>query len=435
MSIVGVLGIVLAIVLMVYLASRSINIIAASLVASAVALIFNGLPVFSTLTETYQKSFANFISGVLLMLLLGASLSYLMEKSGCATAMARAMVRIFGKYAIFSIPIVIGLLTYGGIKGTVSVFMMLPIMVTVCKESDISRCFMPVMVQFAAGNFANSGPGSPSVLNVTVTSTLGVDPAAGGVPGMIASVAVFVIGMIFFAIMLARSKARGEHYVPHAMDKALMSMDMDQLPSPWIGLIVLASVPLALNIKIGGERVFTVVTALAIGCVLCILLNLKRLDLKTFVCKDIGGKFKDAIWMMSGLAAMSGFGACVAATAGYETIVSGVINLPGNPYIKIIIATSILAAATGSATAACNIIAPTLGPVFVGMGVEPGYVARMMAITGTGLDSMPNNGGVIGIIQVCGEELKDSYYPFIWMTIIAPLLSALLMAGLCTIMG
>lgn len=430
-----VFGIILAIVVMVYLASKSINIIASSLVASVVVLIFNQLPVFSMLSETYQKAFANFISSVLLMLLFGAALSYLMEKSGCAASMAHALVRIFGRYAIFSIPIIVGLLTYGGIKGTVSVFMMLPIMVEVCRENDVSRSFMPVMVQFAAGNFANSAPGSPSVLNVTITNTLDVPPFAGGVPGFIASICVFVIGMIFFAVLLSKSRKRGEHFVAHAVDKSLMQAAQEKLPSPWIAVIILISVPLALNLRFRGENVFSTETALFIGCVLCILFNLKRIDLKTFFCKDIGGKFKDAIWMMSGLAAMSGFGACIAATEGYNTIVDMVVNLPGNPYVKIIMATSILAAATGSATAACTIIAPTLGSVFVGMGLDPGYVARLMAITGTGLDSMPNNGGIIGIMQVCDEKLKDCYYPFIWMTIVTPLIGAFIMAALCTIMG
>ncbi len=420
---------------MVYLASKSINIIAASLAASVVALVFNGLPVFSTLTEVYQKSFASFISSILLMLLLGATLSYLMEKSGCAASLADALVHIFGKYAIFSIPVIIGLLTYGGIKGTVSVFMMLPIMLTVCRENDVPRMFMPVMVQFAAGNFANSAPGSPSVLNITVTEALGVAPDAGGMPGLVASGAVFLIGMLFFGAMLSSARNRGEHFVIRAADRDLERPEDEKLPPPWIAASVLISVPLALNLKIGGKNVFSIVTALFIGCALCILLNLGRIDLKTFVCRDIGAKFKDAIWMMSGLAAMSGFGACVAATEGYRTIVDAVINLPGNPYIKIIVATSVLAAATGSATSACTIIAPTLGPVFVGMGLDPGYVARLMAITGTGLDSMPNNGGIIGIMQVCGEELKDCYYPFIWMTIITPLISAFLMAGLCTVFG
>lgn len=431
----GTLGIIFSLVVVVVMASLNINIIFSSLVASAVALLCNGMPVLATLADSYQSAFGSFISSYLLMLLLGAVYGYFMEKSGCAASFANALIHIFGrKFSTYSLVIVVGLLVYGGIKALVTVFIMLPIMVNVFKESDTPRRFIPVIIQFAGGNYANSGPGSPSVLNMVVTSTMGVSPTAGGIPGIVGTIVVLVSGLLFLKLYIDHAHKNGEHYVPKAMD-AQFEIEQEHLPSPWIAAFILVSVPVCLNFTIDGKNVFTVIEALCIGNLLCILLNLKRLDLKAFVFHDVEPRLTQAIGMMACLSAMSGFGRCISVTAGYQSIVDAVLSIPGSPYLKLIIAVSLVSAVTGGATSACNIIAPALGPTFVSMGISPGYVARLMAITGTGLDSMPNNGGILGIMQVCGEELKDAYPPFVSMTIIAPLIGAVVMAVMCNIIG
>lgn len=60
---ISVLGLVLALLLLAFLCMKSVNLYVAAISASAVAIIFSGMPLGETLVGTYGPGFASFISG------------------------------------------------------------------------------------------------------------------------------------------------------------------------------------------------------------------------------------------------------------------------------------------------------------------------------------------------------------------------------------
>lgn len=429
----GVLGIILAIVAIIILVMKKCNVVITTLIASIIAMVFNGMPIVDTLTNVYQTSFGTFIANYVLLLFLGAIYGYFMEKSGCATSFANWLIKIAGpNYAVLALPIVSGLMIYGGVIALVSVFTMMPIIIRVLQEANIPRRFFPAIATISGNTWGNCGPGTPAVMNLIVAGTFGLAPTYGGIPGWIGLVLLIVLTEIALAFNLRLARKHGEVYVPHEMDSIVNSINEEDLPSPIIAIIILVSVPLLLNIPNGeGGTLLTPTTTMFLACVLAYALNFKRLDYKEFFTKDATARLTSTMWMIACTGAMSGFGAVIAASNGFQDLINFALGLPGAPYFKLIVMTNILSAATGSATASCNIVAPAIGPYFVELGLPAGYVGRVMAISATAFDSLPNNAGVFAYSELAKVDVKDSYPPFFLPTVIVPLVTSIIVAILC----
>ena len=156
MTSVSVLGLVLALALLCILCMKSVNLYVAAISASAVAILFSGMPLGETLVGTYGPGFASFISNYFFRYLWGTVFGVLMEKCGAAHAVANGIIRTFGRrYCLVALPIAVAVLAYSGMSGTVSVFVVLPIFLRVFKAANLPRRFIPGLFLFGAGTFIN----------------------------------------------------------------------------------------------------------------------------------------------------------------------------------------------------------------------------------------------------------------------------------------
>lgn len=435
MTLLSVLGLVLALVVLGLLCMRGVNIYISAIAASAIAVIFSGLPLGQAMIGTYAPGFASFISNYFFRYLWGTIFGILMEKCGAAHAVANGIIRVFGrKYSLIALPIAVALLAYSGMSGTVSVFVVLPIFLRVFKECNLPKRFIPGLFLFGAGTFINCAPGSAQNLNVIATRSVGLDPAAGVGVGLVGSITVFVLGIVWTYYVVSRAQKHGEVYV--ANNKGALSGNEntgENLPPLLLALVPMLIVIFCINFKPGGSALVSVETAVFLGCVATPILMYRYTDLNLLL-PQLGDGANKSITMLGATCAMSGFGAVIMATPAYGALVDFALGMNLSPYITLTIAMSIICACTASATAAVSVVGPSLGATFVNMGLNPEAVARVMAISATGFDSMPQNGTIVVVINsLCGETYKDAYPYVFTMNVLIPLIGTMATIIACTI--
>ena len=114
----GVIGIVLSLMLLIYLAYRDVSVLVLAPVCALLAVVFDGnLPVLATYTQIFMGSVGQFVKDYFPLFLLGALFGKLMEDSGSAAKIADVIVRAVGvQRTVLAIVLSCAILTYGGVS-------------------------------------------------------------------------------------------------------------------------------------------------------------------------------------------------------------------------------------------------------------------------------------------------------------------------------
>ena len=94
---VGVIGIVLSLGLLMYLAYRGISVLILAPILALLAAAFSGMPLIATYTQVFMPNLANYLKLYFPVFLLGAIFGKVMEDSGSAKAIAHAIATRLGK--------------------------------------------------------------------------------------------------------------------------------------------------------------------------------------------------------------------------------------------------------------------------------------------------------------------------------------------------
>jgi H+/gluconate symporter-like permease len=425
MTTLSLIGFFLAFCAMAYMCMKSYNLYIASIVAASIAILLSGLPLGQTLMKHYAPGFASFMSSYFFRYLWGAIFGILMEKCGAAYSVAEGIVRVCGKkFSLIALPCAVGLMAYSGMAGTVSVFVAIPIFLRVFQECDLPKRFVPGLFYFGTGTFVNCAPGSAQNLNVIATRSVGLDPAAGVYIGLVGPVIMFVLGILYTYWIIGRAKARGEVFFDDG--KGMLSAKNEfngKKPPLLLALIPMIVVILLINIKPAGKPMVSVESAVFFGCVATPLCMYKYTDFKTLIAQ-LGDGAEKSIMMIGAVCAMSGFGKSIMATPAYNTMVDFALHLNISPLTALFIAMSVICLCTASATSAVSIIGPTLGKTFVERGLNPVAVARVMGVSATVFESMPQNGVIVLLINsLCGETYKAAYPYMVGITVVIPFIA------------
>lgn len=134
----SIIGIIVALICLMILVYKKVNIILASIICCLITAFFSGLPLLTSLKESYMPGFAEFIINNFLIFAFSALFGKLMEVSGAAASFAKMMYSVLGtKYSVFGCMIATSLLVYGGVSNFVIVFTMFPIFRSVFKKADL----------------------------------------------------------------------------------------------------------------------------------------------------------------------------------------------------------------------------------------------------------------------------------------------------------
>lgn len=404
------IGLIGGLALLIFLTMRGMNLLIAGPLSALVVAVFSSLPLFPQMVAegevnflgNYMTGFSGFITSWFPMFLLGAIFGKLMEDSGAADRVSRWLVSKIGlKRAVLAIVIACAVLTYGGVSLFVVAFSVYPMALSLFKQADLPRRFIPAALALGSVTFTMTSAGSPEIQNWIPIEFLGTSPYAGWEVSIVIAVFMAVFGYWWLKRMINKAVNKGERFEARKTDPIVEERN---LPNPLMGLIPLLVVLVISYIFHDSLKTSALIIALLGGVIATYLLNRTHFH-------DLGKALTDgtigALIAIGNTAAVVGFGGVAKAAPAFQVAVDAMTNIPGSPLIGGAIAVSVIAGITGSSSGGQAIALPLLAPHYLDMGVNAEALHRTIAISSGALDSLPHNGYVVTTIQgICGETHK-----------------------------
>jgi H+/gluconate symporter-like permease len=482
---VGLIGILVGLGLLIWLAFRGWSVLLLAPAAALVAAAFGGEPLLAHWTQTFMGSAANFFAQFFPLFLLGAVFGKLMEDSGSVSAIARfAIERLGAGRAVLAVVLAGALVTYGGVSLFVAFFVLAPMAQELFRAASIPRRLMPAAIVLGTSTFTMSAlPGTPSIQNAIPMPFFGTTPFAAPGLGIIASAVMVGFGLWWLRREEIRARAVEEGFgqgSPASADRlagdellreratAAREFDPAELthgssaegPPPIakaaLPLVVVITVNLLMSLLVlpgldasylaeprwgattlsAVAGVWSVATALACAIVAVIAVNWGRLpDLRKTMDAGANASVLPAV----SVASLVGFGAVVAAMPAFGAVRDWVLGIGGGPLVSLAVATNLLAALTGSASGGLTIALDALAETYVAraaeIGLNPALLHRVAVIGAGTLDSLPHNGAVVTLLVVCGSTHRESYRDIVMVGIVSAILALVAVILLGSVFG
>lgn len=454
------LGLLLGLGLLMALALRGVNILIAALLASVVVALSNDLSLPRALQEYFPSGplgAFTFAGRFFILFLCGAIFGRMMAASHAASSIALAITRSLGPARTLLVcMLVCALLTYGGVVVFVVIFTMYPLGISLMRETNLPKRLFCAATALGAGTFTMTAlPGTPSIHNVIAATALGTDLFAGAWIGLLASVLMAGMGMLYVEREWRLAKARGEGYVPNAQDERMAQQADTNFAVPhWIPAllpiaVVLGTILLPRLMQASGlvqpadtglgaimslaqsQPILWPSLALVLGSVMAILLFAA---LRRSLMAQLSKGAEDSIMPLLNTAAVIGFGGVVTQTPGFAQFVQGVLALDLPPLLSVFASVSVVAGITGSASGGLQIFMQTLAPTYLEMGVAPETLHRVANLASGGLDSLPHSGAVIAMLVIMGLSHKEAYRDIFVVTVVIPLIAGLTCVALLSLL-
>lgn len=420
------MGLLLGLALLIYTTMRGMNLFIATPLCALVVALSGGIALLPTLAPVpgrdlislYGSGFADFVASWLFVFLLGALFGKLMEDSGAADSVSQFVTQKLGvKHAALAVVIACALLTYGGVSLFVVAFSVYPMAVSLFRQANLPRRFIPATLAFGSVTFTMTAAGSPEIQNWIPIPHLGTTPYAAWQASLVVAIFMALTGMIWLNWMIRRAIQRGEHFEARSDDP---ESSQRALPPPLraaIPLLVVVGVSFFLHDQF---KTGALIVALLAGCCSCALISWRYLQRPL---QALSEGATGAIMALGNTAAVVGFGVVAKASPAFDQAINVLTHLPGGGLAQAAIGVTLIAAMTGSASGGQALALPILGPLFLGQGVNAEQLHRTVVIASGGLDSLPHNGYVVTTIRVICRDTHAAAYPAIGaLTVIIPAL-------------
>jgi len=481
----GLLGILVGLGLLIWLAFRGWSVLLLAPVAALVAAAFGRQPLLANWTQTFMGSGAGFLAQFFPLFLLGAVFGKLMDDSGSVAAVADFMTKRLGTgRAMLAVVLAGAMVTYGGVSLFVAFFVLAPMAQALFRAAAIPARLMPAAIVLGTSTFTMSAlPGTPSIQNAIPMPFFGTTPFAAPGLGIIASLIMLGFGLWWLHRAESKARRKGEGYGTETAvrgdaaaddelvrERATTAREFDPAEihrghhSDTGPSIVVAALPLIVVVAVnllmsffvlrrldfsflaeerwGGTSitavagVWSVVVALAAAIVAVIVCNRSRLP---SLRQSMDAGANASVLPALSVASLVGFGAVVAALPAFAIVRDWVLGIEGGPLVSLAVATNVLAALTGSASGGLTIALDALGQTYMAVAAQTGLNPALMhrvAVIGSGtLDILPHNGAVVTLLAVCGATHRESYLDIVIVGIVGAILALIAVIVLGSMFG
>ena len=408
---------------------------------AAVAPVFSGL---------FMEKMVGFVKLYFPVFLLGAIFGKLIELSGFSRSIVTAAIALLGRrHAIPVIVLVCALLTYGGVSLFVVAFAVYPFAAELFRQSNIPKRLIPATVALGAFSFTMDAlPGTPQIQNIIPGSFFGTNAWAAPWLGLIGSLFIIVVGLLWLDRQRRRAQANQEPYGKDLKNEPETAEDI-RLPHPLIAILPLILVgvlnlcftwwipswygaqssvtlpgnptPILTDIK-KTTAIWAVQAALLSGILVVLIFGWR--NIRGRLAEGSRTAVAGALLAAMNTASEYGFGAVIAALPGF-VVLSGVLQAIPNPLLNEAISITVLAGITGSASGGMSIALAAMAEHFVqaaqATGIPMEVLHRVAAMASGGMDTLPHNGAVITLLAITGLTHKEAYGGIFAITIIKSL--------------
>lgn len=426
-------GLVGGLVLLIILTIRGMNLFIAAPLCALLVAVTNNIAIFTgelNFVSAYMSGFSGFIASWFFMFLLGALFGKFMEDSGAADSVSRWIIDKIGyKQAVMAVVLACAILTYGGVSVFVVAFSVYPMAVSLFKDANLPRRFIPAAMAFGSVTFTMTSAGSPEIQNWIPIKYLGTSPFAAWEVSLVVAVFMATLGYWWLAKMIRKAVNNGEHFEARESDPEVRERDY---PHPLTGIVPLLVVLIISFLFHESLAQLALILALGGGVLTLLVINYKHFhNLQSAINLGTTG----ALVAIGNTAAVVGFGAIAKNTDAFQNTVELMTQIPGNELIGAAIAVSVIAGLTGSASGGQAIALPLVAPHYLDQGVEAEQLHRIVSISSGALDSLPHNGYVVTTIRaICHETHKAAYWSVAALTVVVPLIGLALAITLFSVM-
>lgn len=422
MVILSAIGILISFVLLIGGSWKKVSMFLVAVICAGIIGVTGGLGFIDAIEGPYIEGFTSFVESWIVIIALGALFGALYSKSGAAWRIGNTLIQKAGPgWALFVYVMVGAILVYSGIAVPVTIFVLIPFAKVIFPKAGIPWFLFPGVTGLAIATFGMYTPGSLQVINLIPTEAMGVSATAAPFEGMVATLFILAVGMIYLRWEIRRASRNLRFDAP---EDYLISVDgiddseIEKKAPPF--LISIIPVVLALVLVNGFE--ISVILSFSIGCITALVLFWKSVPDKA-TCISQG--FNDGILPCVLVSAVVGLGSVISATPFFEVIRDGVIGIPINGLAKVAVVTTVIAGICASGAGGVQLAMDLFGQEFLSWGFSPDIIARVAAIACGGLDSMPWNGTVVMLFTLSGVQYNKGYKSVAVLTVILPIVTSL----------
>lgn len=409
MQVLSLFGVIFSVIIFIILIYKGIHILISSILASLVAILFSGLPLFETITSPFIPGLTGVFGSYFLIFTLSALLGKLVTDSGIARSLAMALANIARKsdkhkklLGALSIAVLNAILTFAGISLFVLIFTIVAIGKDLFEELDIPWHLYGLATIGSATFTVSMLPGTPAIQNLIPIKYLGTTPMAAPTIGIASAILMIVLCLIYSKIEVDKTIKAGEGFLPTgALIKESQTAVVDQELSPiWMCLIPLVTTFIVMNILKQAPPI-----ALLAAVIVTIVLFWNKLpNLKA----TINNGFTAAINPLLVLSAASAYGKVVAISPGFKLFTDSLFGLPLPSIMIIIISVLVPTVVTGSSSAALNISFDAFIDQYLATGLNPQVIHRVATMT-SNMSLMPHCAGVVNALAIVKLTHKQIY--------------------------
>lgn len=480
MEILGLFGIIAALVLFLVLVYKGCAPYWVVVISTVIVALTNGLGIVEAVTSNMLGGMVDVIMSLFSVVFLGAIFGKVYTDTGAAASIANTLLKAFvikrdGKKRIAAamvvLMIVAGLCTLGGIDGYVLTFTLFPICMVFAEVCDIPRRFIPGM--FCLNCAFMTAPGAPQIYNIMANAAMksqidsfaeqgaygiveqlaSVSSTSALVPGIITSLFIAVCGCATLIRMINKAKDNGEHFDRGQIAPFTGSTEDQQGPH-----FVIAILPLLLVFVLYSIVRLDVFLALCCGIILGLLLMFKylpKVDARGNTLSLIGSvvstlnigsnSYPNALITV---VTPAGLAAVITSTAAFGMVIGMLSGLLIPPTVLLIIIVCIVVALTSSPPAALMVAIPMFvgvigGPLLgqaanaaaVILPLSPHAIFRISVVAASTFETLPFNGLIILGLNLAQCSHKEAYKPMFYMTVLYTFLGTILCTLLCMIPG
>ncbi|WJN57255.1 GntP family permease [Pseudomonas sp. SO81] len=440
-----------ALALLMLAAYRGYSVILfAPIAALGAVLLTDPSAVAPAFTGVFMEKMVGFIKLYFPVFLLGAVFGKLIELSGFSRSIVAAAIRLLGTgQAMLVIVLVCALLTYGGVSLFVVVFAVYPFAAEMFRQSNIPKRLIPATIALGAFSFTMDAlPGTPQIQNIIPTTFFGTTSWAAPWLGVIGTLFVFSVGMLYLSRQLKKAKRNGEGYGTELRNEPETAEDI-ALPNPWLALSPLVLVGLSNllftrwipeiygkthSLQLAGMAqpvtsevakltgIWAVQAALLLGILLVLICGFRAIKVKLAegTKTAVGG----ALLASMNTASEYGFGAVIASLPGFLVLADALKSIP-NPLVNEAVTVTLLAGITGSASGGMSIALAAMSDTFIAAAnaanIPLEVLHRVASMASGGMDTLPHNGAVITLLAVTGLTHREAYKDIFGITLIKTL--------------
>lgn len=126
-----------------------------------------------------------------------------------------------------------------------------------------------------------------------------------------------------------------------------------------------------------------------------------------------------------GSAPILGFSGVLQSCPGFQSIINFVMGLKMNPYLTEFFGLNILAGILGSGTSSIAMFFEHLSDGLLAKGASAGALHRLAPACATGMNTLPNAGGMVAQLRWMKLSLAESYWYVFMTSVLAPMIGSL----------